>query len=257
MNNSAVSIVPFEFQGHQVRVLLVDGQEEWVAKDVCDVLEHSNSRVALADVDADEKGVRIVYTPGGPQEMTTVREPGLYKLIMRSRKPNAKVFARFVCHEVLPSIRAKGYYASPAVETRFERIVAELDELRTRNIDLSNRLALLSERVAANDRPFGLLGKDAPVLRRQIKAVAYRRIQQGDNRPILVVYTNVDDEVRAAVAYPRRAGATWERCTSDQGSRAFSFIAQRGAALERAVRKSKHSQLVLFPGGDSKGCPEC
>lgn len=62
----------------------------------------------------DEKGVSIVDTLGGPQEMATITEPGLYKLIMRSRKPAAKAFTRWVTHEVLPQIRKTGSYALPA-----------------------------------------------------------------------------------------------------------------------------------------------
>jgi prophage antirepressor-like protein len=54
-----------------------------VAKDVCEVLEHSNSRVAIESLEDDEKGVSKVYTPGGTQDMTVISESGLYTLIMR------------------------------------------------------------------------------------------------------------------------------------------------------------------------------
>ena len=63
----------------------------WIAKDVCDVLDHSNSRMAIQGLEDDEKGVSKVYTPGGVQEVTIISEPGLYSLILRSRKPEAKV----------------------------------------------------------------------------------------------------------------------------------------------------------------------
>jgi prophage antirepressor-like protein len=59
------------------------GEPWWVAKDVCEVLEHSNSRVAIESLEDDEKGVSKVYTPGGNQDMTVVSESGLYTLIMR------------------------------------------------------------------------------------------------------------------------------------------------------------------------------
>jgi hypothetical protein len=111
-----VSIKPFEFPetGQPVRVISVDGEPWWVAVDVCGVLQHSNSRQALSHLDDDEKGVTIADTPGGPQELATVNEPGLYSLILRSRKPQAKAFKRWITHEVIPAIRKTGRYEAPA-----------------------------------------------------------------------------------------------------------------------------------------------
>lgn len=108
------SVSPFAFNGNQVRVVMRDGQPWFVLADVCRVLEHSNSRVAAQSLDDDERDVNIVYTPGGPQEMTVVSEPGLYSLIATSRKPEAKAFKRWVNHDVLPTIRKTGSYGTPA-----------------------------------------------------------------------------------------------------------------------------------------------
>jgi len=71
----------FDYNGIQVRTEIKDGEPWFVAKDVCDVLEHTNSRMALERLDEDEKGVSLIYTPGGPQEMAIVNEAGLYSLI--------------------------------------------------------------------------------------------------------------------------------------------------------------------------------
>ena len=102
----------FSFNGIPVRAVKDESGNPWfVAKDVCDVLEIKNSRDTLNKcLDEDERGVDIIYTPGGNQEMTIVSEAGLYSLILRSRKPEAKAFKRWVTHEVLPSIRATGGY---------------------------------------------------------------------------------------------------------------------------------------------------
>lgn len=104
----------FNFQNKNVRVVTDDNGEPWfVAKDVCNVLEIKNSRDTLNKcLDADEKGVDTIYTPGGNQEMAIVSEAGLYSLIIRSRKPEAKAFKRWVTHEVLPSIRKHGAYVT-------------------------------------------------------------------------------------------------------------------------------------------------
>ena len=75
----------------------------------------SLDRKALERLDDDEKGVNSIHTPGGVQEMTTVNEPGLYALVLGSRKAEAKRFKRWVTHEVLPAIRKTGSYAVPAV----------------------------------------------------------------------------------------------------------------------------------------------
>lgn len=101
----------FEFKGASLRTLTDESGEPWfVAKDVCDILEISNSRDAVSKLDADEKGVANTDTLGGAQQTTIISEPGLYKLIMRSRKPEAKEFQRWVTHEVLPQIRKTGGY---------------------------------------------------------------------------------------------------------------------------------------------------
>jgi prophage antirepressor-like protein len=112
--------VPFLFEANQlVRVLPNRGGELWfVAVDVCRVLRLGNSRMALKALDPDEKGVRIVDTLGGPQELNAISEPGLYKLIGRSRKPEAKRFDRFVRHEILPAIRRTGRFEMEPTATR-------------------------------------------------------------------------------------------------------------------------------------------
>lgn len=86
-----------------------------MAKDVCDVLKIKNNRQAMSYLDDDEKGVITNDTLGGEQKMNTVSEAGLYSLIFRSRKPEAKAFKRWVCHEVLPSIRKNGAYLAPRI----------------------------------------------------------------------------------------------------------------------------------------------
>ncbi|WP_163538271.1 phage antirepressor KilAC domain-containing protein [Gracilibacillus sp. YIM 98692] len=98
------------FNGHQLRIINNGDETEFVAKDVCDILEIKNSRMALSRLDGDEKGVSSIDTHGGYQKIGTVNEFGLYNLVLSSRKPEAKQFKRWVTHEVIPSIRKNGYY---------------------------------------------------------------------------------------------------------------------------------------------------
>lgn len=109
MNNE---IQQFDFKGAALRALTDENGEPWfVAKDVCDILGLENSRKATAELDPDEKNTVTISDgiPGNPNK-TIISEPGLYKLIMRLRKPEAKEFQRWVTHEVLPSIRKHGAY---------------------------------------------------------------------------------------------------------------------------------------------------
>ena len=96
-----------------IRIVMRNNEPWFVAKDVCDCLELDLASGARG-LDEDEKRLHIVQTPGGPQEMSIISEPGLYSLILRSRKPEAKAFKRWITHEVIPSIRHHGGYLTPA-----------------------------------------------------------------------------------------------------------------------------------------------
>lgn len=99
----------------EVRVILRDQDPWFVAADVCAALEIANHRDAVAKLDADEKGVGLTDTHGGPQELTIISESGLYTLILRCRGATtpgtpAHRFRKWVTAEVLPAIRKTGRY---------------------------------------------------------------------------------------------------------------------------------------------------
>jgi len=148
MNN----LVPFSFEGAAIRVVTRDGEPWFVAADVCRVLEHSNSRMAVASLGDDEKGVSIVYTPGGQQQMTIINESGLYSLVFNSRKPEAQRFRKWITAEVIPSIRKTGGYGAPAV--------ADLDDPATLRLLLAGyaekRLVLEAENAALKPKAAAL-----------------------------------------------------------------------------------------------------
>ena len=106
----------FNYGEIPVRTVLMDGEPWWVLADVCRVLGIKNSRDVVNRLDPDEKGVAQIDTPGGPQQMTIINESGLYKVILRSDKPEAKKFTRWVTHEVLPAIRKTGSYGVTITE---------------------------------------------------------------------------------------------------------------------------------------------
>ncbi|MGU3469883.1 phage antirepressor [Paenibacillus sp. D51F] len=110
----------FSFKSGDVRTAENNGQIWFAARDVCSILEISNVSVAVngnrsrgdMGLDDDEKGLYNVYTPSGPQQMLCVNESGLYALIGKSRKPEAREFKRWINHEVLPTIRKTGGFVA-------------------------------------------------------------------------------------------------------------------------------------------------
>ncbi len=99
--------------GEVRRVVRDDDQLWWVLSDVCAALNLSEAHRVAARLDDDEKGRTLITTLGGEQEMTVINESGLYNVILRSRKPEAKAFKRWITHEVIPSIRRTGSYGVP------------------------------------------------------------------------------------------------------------------------------------------------
>lgn len=109
MNNE---LLPFAFEDNLVRTILDENNEPWfVAKDVCRVLgiEWKGS-ATMGPLDDDEKDMVTLSTSGGDQELLVVSESGLYALVFRSRKPQAREFSRWVRKEVMPALRRTGTY---------------------------------------------------------------------------------------------------------------------------------------------------
>lgn len=114
----------FNYNGYKVRTIQKDGEPWWVLKDVCEVLGLSSPHKVFERLDDDEKGRNQIPTLGGEQEMTVVNESGLYNVILRSDKPEAKPFRKWVTSEVLPSIRKNGGYIANQENLTPEQIVA-------------------------------------------------------------------------------------------------------------------------------------
>ncbi|KHF27792.1 hypothetical protein LR68_03343 [Anoxybacillus sp. BCO1] len=101
----------FTYSGSQVRTIIKDDEVWFVAKDVCDILNHSNHKMAVSRLDEDEVNkVYLIDSLGRQQQTTVVNEAGLYSLILTSNKPEARQFKRWITHEVIPTIRKTGGY---------------------------------------------------------------------------------------------------------------------------------------------------
>lgn len=124
---SEISII--KFNTNAIRIVMKDDDPWFVAADVCAVLGIKNASDALAkSLDSDEKGVEIIYTLGGQQKLNVVNESGLYSLVLRSNKPEARKFRKWVTSEVLPSIRKTGQYVmriTPEQKGELQRLIAQ------------------------------------------------------------------------------------------------------------------------------------
>lgn len=107
----------FKYEDNEVRTVEQGGEVWWVLADVCRVLGLSEPHRVAHRLDEDEKGRTQITTLGGNQKMTIISESGLYKVILRSDKPEAKKFTRWVTREVLPTIRRTGSYSQPGAQT--------------------------------------------------------------------------------------------------------------------------------------------
>ena len=178
MNNN-ISIFNNDNFG-ELRVVVQDGEPWFVAKSVCACLGISNSRDAISNLDDDEKGVVNTDALGENRVVTIVSESGLYNLVFRSRKPEAKSFKRWVTHEVLPQIRKTGGYIpvkqgesdleimcrafqilQATVESQKEQIAEAAPKVDTYDRFLSEGddnipMAMLANRLCQEGLPFGL-----------------------------------------------------------------------------------------------------
>ena len=114
MENQLTPTIYEHEQFGKIRVVDEKGEPWFVAVDVCNSLEIANVSQALTRLDNDELTSFKMMSGGQMREMNFVNEPGLYNLILSSRKPEAKNFKRWVTHEVIPTIRKHGVYMTPA-----------------------------------------------------------------------------------------------------------------------------------------------
>lgn len=117
----------------QVRIVPVEGELMFVAKDVCDCLEITKHRDAISRLDSDERGSVKLDTPGGKQDVAAINEYGLYNLVLSSRKPEAKEFKRWITHDVIPSIRKTGSYSLAVPKSLPEALRAYANEVESHN----------------------------------------------------------------------------------------------------------------------------
>lgn len=139
----------FNYQSNEVRTVEMNGEPWFVLKDVCNILNINNASDVYNRLDDDEKGIAQIDTLGGRQKMSTVNESGLYHVILRSDKPEAAPFRKWVTSEVLPSIRKNGGYIAGQQELSPQELMAKA--LLVANKTLAEREARISELTVQNN----------------------------------------------------------------------------------------------------------
>lgn len=144
------------FKGNQLRIVQKDNEPWFVAKDVADILDFSETNAMTRHLDDDES--MSVKLTGMNMNSTIINEPGLYSAVLRSRKPEAKEFKRWITHEVIPSIRKHGAYATPDT---IENVLNDPDfgiQLLT-NLKQEREERAKLERQKKRDEPYTTFGK--------------------------------------------------------------------------------------------------
>lgn len=215
-------IQTFNFNNATLRTMTDKNGDPWfVAKDVCDILGLENSRKATADLDPDEKNTVTISDgiPGNPNK-TIISEPGLYKLIMRSRKPEAKEFQRWVTHEVLPSIRRTGGYIPAGDADNDEDIMARAVLIAQKTIERKNQQ---------------LKAKDAQIRELKPKAQA------------LDDFTDVEDKllIRDAAKILSNAGTPISEKQLREWMKANDWIYKTGGSWHATAKHCTAGHLVM------------
>lgn len=174
------NIQVFEYQNNKVRTVDMDGEAWFVLKDVCGVLDIADHKVVARRLDEDE----VCQTPltdsmGRQQSTTIINESGLYHVILRSDKPEAAPFRRWVTNDVLPAIRKTGSYNAPQL-TRSQllatALIAAHEELEEKDKQIAELTpkGVFADAVSASSQSI-LVGEMA-------KLLSQNGIQMGQNR---------------------------------------------------------------------------
>lgn len=205
------NIIPFEYESTNLRTLAINGDPWFMAKDACTILGLGNVGQAILNLDEDEKSSITINdgTPGNPNK-AIISESGLYSLILRSRKPEARKFKRWITHDVIPSIRKRGMYATPQAT---EAMLADPDVMIAALTELKSERAKRAELEAAR-------ALDAPkVLFADSVAASHTSILVGDLAKILkgngldIGANRLFEKLRTDGYLIRRQGTDWNMPT--------------------------------------------
>lgn len=193
----------FNFEELPVRTLTVDDEPYFVGKDVAEILGYKRTADAIREhVDAEDKGVGKIQTPGGMQNVTIINESGLYSLIFSSKLDSAKRFKRWVTSEVLPAIRKTGTYQVPsdpmqALELMFEATKQTKEEIESVKADVID----LKDNQKLDAGEYGLVTKTIHQRVAYIRQIHGLPNNKEVNKPL---YQNINNDVNTMAGIKTR-----------------------------------------------------
>ena len=206
----------------QIRSVVLNSEPWFVAADVCRALEIGNPTDALQRLEDDERTLVSIEGASNGRPVNAVNEPGLYTLVLGSRKLEAKKFKRWIAHEVIPSIRKKGAYAVPAMCIE-DVLIQSLQEMK----DVKMQLAHTTGRVDNIEEVLTLDTSEWRVdTKKLVVKIAHRR---GGIGQIDEIYTNIYEKVE------RRAGVNLGRRLDNLRSR----MIMAGAGTSSVAKANK------------------
>lgn len=240
------NITPFDFKGHQVRVIAADdGEPRWVASDVAKILGYASAKDMTRNLRDRHKGGQNVPTPGGHQEMTVITEGGLYAAVLKSRRPDAEEFQDWVTDEVLPAIRKHGGYLT---DQKIEQALTDPDtiiQLATNLKDERARRAQL-ERQAEADKPKVLFADAVSTAKTDILVGDLAKILRGNG--IDIGATRLFTMLRQDGYLSRQKGMSWNMPT--QYSMDLGLFKVKETTV---VHSDGHTSLSKTPKVTGKG----
>lgn len=198
-DNQLSQAFTFNASNQQVRVVTIDDEPYFVAKDVCDILELTNSRMTVQSLDEDERRKYCLPRQG---DTWCVNESGLYHLIFQSRKPEAKAFRKWVTAEVLPALRKTGHYEVKPQATRKSVRYPRKGELI--NAEILELLWLIGESLQQGDQT--AIAFELGVTRRTVGRVLAG--QQRNSRVLGALYRRAQANRQNSVLYTSPAAMT-------------------------------------------------
>lgn len=248
----------FTYNETPLRTMERENEIWWVLKDVCDLLGIQRARDVASRLDDDEKGAAQIRTPGGIQNMVIVNEPGLYNVILRSDKPEAKDFKRWVTHEVLPQIRKTGKYSTNQPMTPAQLIAAQaqvLVDMEKRMDEMQSQTAALEAKV---DTAIKVFSKPAEDHWKADMDEAIKRLCADNHLSMMAtrgriyeelertVGCNIDSRLSRLRKRKRKAGARYKDAMALTKLDAIAADRQLRAVLEGIVRKWQAQAVEKF-----------
>ena len=234
-NTSNTSNQVFNFGDHEVRTLIKEGEPWFVASDVSSVLDYRSANDMTRNLDDEEKDTQTVRTLGGEQLVSIINESGLYSAILKSRKPEAKAFKKWVTSEVLPSIRKQGKYeVKPTVPQSYSQALLEAGRLAA---IVEQQELLMQEQ------------KEALILAAPKVEYVDNFVERGNNRSLTDVAKELEISAKELGRWLRAEGHAWKNKTPLRWKQTF-IDSGYGSQKLFSNENVNVSQALVTPEGD-------